>query len=185
MSKGQTNEPLINDIRNNIDSKILTASKSNFNIPQDKLNDALARFETTKQVIKGEIYQPLFNEFNNGSHAPDELRMGIIKAIKKTLDPDNKLSLQYGYLIEKEDLDIENNPQKERVTNWIQAIYAYQENKQKEIPRINVIGYLIPSGLTNKPLKNDIRDKIDSKFKNTTPDHFDEVPRLDIQVNNR
>ena len=146
------------------------------NISDAVLSEAFDRFGSTKKVIKEEIYQSLFNEFNNGSNDPTQLRIEIIKAIRKTLDPDSKLSLQYGKVLEKE------SQKEEWVTNWIQAIYSYQQKKQKEITSINAAGYLLPGGLTNEPLRNDIRDSIDPKFKtappkdSTPPEEPDEAP---------
>ena len=132
--------------------------------PGPILATAFDKFGTTKKVIKEEIYQPLFDEFNNGINDLKKLRIEIIKAIRKTLDPENKLNLNYP-VIEKKDLDIENNPtDKKLVENWIEAILAYQKNKQQEIPSIEIVGYLVSKGETNEPLRKDIRKNISSEI---------------------
>ena len=134
-------------------------------ISKAELSIAFNQFGTTQKVIKKEIYQPVFAVFKDAINDPEKLKTAIKNAIKKTLDPENKLDLQYD-AIEKEDLDIDNNPnQKYWVENWIKAIYSYQQKKQQEELTINVVGYLLPDDLTNEPLGNDTRNNIDSKFK--------------------
>ena len=172
LPNGLTNEPLRNDIKNNIDPKF-TAK-----VPDDPSSEAFARFESTRKVIKDEIYQPLFEEFNNRTNNPDDLRIGIITAIRETIDPPAKESnLQFGDVIENENLDLENNPEeKEWVTKWIESIRFYQQKKKQENSAINVVGYLVSGDQTNKSLKNDIRKNIAPKFKTTTTDHSDQPP---------
>ena len=53
------------------------------------------------------------------------------------------------------------------VENWIKAIRDYQKRKKREVTNISAVGYLTPNGRTNQPLRNEIRDNINPKFKYT------------------
>ncbi len=143
----------------------------NINIPNDKLQAAFDQFPKTKQVIKEEIYQPLVDEFkstldksgqpNNTEAVEQEIKL----AIRKTLDPDNKLDLQYGLAIDEQDRKKNGEEKyKQEAEKWIKAIYSYQDQKNNEHQNINVVGFLVPeTGQTNKYLLEDVRKKYESR----------------------
>ena len=122
----------------------------------DELNGALEKFDSTRAVI-AQIVEDLASELPN--QLPGGTKGKVIKAMKETLDPDNRFDLQYGGAIKGK---FQNEPEKYKNSKepWVKAIYFYQKEKQKYFPLITVCGYLIPDGKTNEPFKNDIREKL-------------------------
>ncbi|MGK7899655.1 MAG: hypothetical protein AB4372_40080 [Xenococcus sp. (in: cyanobacteria)] len=150
-----------------IASKIFKEQPSTVRNNASISNASISNFETTRYVIRNEIYKPLLEEFNSKINDPEKLDIAIKMAIRETLDPEKKLDLQYGIAIEKEGLDIHD---KQLVEDWIRAIYDYQQQNSEVSNGINVVGYLMPNGATNEPLRNDIKYNIDSKFMRTSPE---------------
>ena len=152
----------------------------NFDIPENKLIEAHNKFSDTKNVIQSEIYKPLYdklnntdnlsakvNDTNNTQELNKELDKEIKIAIKKTLDPENKLNLQYATAIEEKDRKKNGEEKyKEEAEKWIKAIYAYQLRKKRINSDINAVGFLVPEiGQTNKYLRKDVRKNISPEFK--------------------
>ena len=140
----------------------------NITIPIDLEPEAFYKFKETKQVIKNEIYQPLYNNFfhsfvdtHNESgqiNKPQDLELKIKLAIRETLDPNDELNLQYGLVMD------DNSEDRTEIEKWVKAIYAYQQRKKNK----NVVGYLTPDGLTNNYLRTDVEQKISTEFKSDT-----------------
>ena len=158
-------------------SAVVTSNSTqdpNAPINPEQLELAITQFETTRKVIKTEVYQSLYQEFiaiNNQNSKAVEAK--IISSIKNVLDPEKKFNLQYGSIINQEKLVIDNNPQIEQwIKNWIETIYFYQQKNQQQKPSINVVGYLVPKGETNNLLIEDIRKNINFQInpaQNTPP----------------
>ncbi|NES73866.1 MAG: hypothetical protein F6K24_56140 [Okeania sp. SIO2D1] len=120
-----------------------------------KIEKALENFPTTSSVIR-EIVRELETEIlsqNSTVVTAEDARLKIIQAIKQILEKD--ITLQYAGAIEDE-LLAEPEKYLEAQTQWIEAIYSYQQKFFS-----SGFGYIEPDKQTAGRLKCNVADLLD------------------------
>ncbi len=156
-------------LKDSIEQKLEIENAANYAstiLPGDKLNLAIAKFKGTRKVLKNmvtELVWELPNEAEKGGEDfANNYRRNlqyVIEGMKQVLDGDGTFNLNFGDAIGE---GLKEKPEEYRQAKlaWMEAIYLYQINKQKEVRRITPGGYLIRRGATNNPLKEDIKAKL-------------------------
>lgn len=111
-----------------------------YQIPQDQEEEALNNFAETSRVMKEEVVNALVEEgFNK-----------------------DKIILEIKSLFQNSNLDYQDamkgvKAKKTTKKEWINAIYQYQSNSEKDL---TLAGYIVSKMSTVKELKEDIREKL-------------------------
>ena len=141
---------------------------------QEQENQALNKFNTTRQVIQeifNEIVREVGNEFRDVSS--EEIRYQVIGEIKRTLKGEDEIiDLSYAHGVDLSygggviERDWEQTPGKPNLRHhqkkWVEAIYRYQKRRIKSYENY---GYLEPGSRAANKLKSDVGEKVRLKLR--------------------